>query len=162
MYEVDTYSWTLIIRLREYKFRDLISQIMNKKEFMITHEVHKELLHFHPKEKTFLQTVIIFPTINQVYDKYIKKGFDPADASLLEYSEIRGIVLITEDEPMLLEHIMSGTIKVIHLIDYFGLKMIEGTISFNELYQIVKTFRKWKKLTKKKEKKILNLKNLLK
>ncbi len=135
---------------------------MNKKEFMITHEVYKELLHHFPDEIDFFQNISIFPKINQVCEKYVKQGFDLADASLLEYSEIKGYTIITEDQPMLLENIIDGSIKVIHLTDYFGIKMIEGVISQTELYRIIKKFRSWRIISKRSAKKILNLRSSLK
>lgn len=162
MYGIDTYSVAILLRLQQTTFPELISDIINRKEFMITHEVHKELIFRFSNNIDFYKAVSILPTINQVFSKYLNQGFDSADASLLEYSELQGIIIITEDQPMLHENIIDESIKVIQLVDYFGLKMIEGIITPSELYQIVKVLRKWRIISKYKEVQILDLRNRLK
>ncbi|MHA1974762.1 MAG: hypothetical protein ACTSW1_17325 [Candidatus Hodarchaeales archaeon] len=162
MYGVDTFSWTYILRLRDNGFRDLIERIMKKREFMITHEVYRELKHRFPEEVDFFRNVTILPVLHISLSNYCKQGFDLADASLLEYSEYKGYIIISEDQPMLTENIIEGRIRIIHLADYLSLKMLEGDISSNELYKIIRTFRLWRVISKKKAKRVLRLRLQLK
>jgi rRNA-processing protein FCF1 len=159
MFGVDTFSWFYLIQLRDNGFADLITRVMDKKVFMITHDVRIELNHRFPNEDTFFRKVTILPRLNKSFTKFIKQGFDEADASLLEYGEISGYVIITEDQPMLLENILDGKLRIIHLADYFGLLMLEKEISPRELFQVIKALRKWGVISKPKAKRILRLRS---
>ncbi|PWI46588.1 hypothetical protein CEE45_16130 [Candidatus Heimdallarchaeota archaeon B3_Heim] len=159
MFGVDTLSWFYILLLRDNGFSNLISRIMERKEFMITHDVHKELLHRFPDEEVFFRNVTILPRLNKHFNKFLKQCFDEADASLLEYGEFSGYPIITEDHPMLLENTMNGALKALHIADYFGFLLLEGEISPNELYQVVRLFREWKIIPKQKAKRILRLRS---
>ncbi|MCK4849173.1 MAG: hypothetical protein KAT16_09120 [Candidatus Heimdallarchaeota archaeon] len=159
MFGVDTFSCFYLIRLRDNGFTDLITRLMDKKEFMITHDVHKELIHRFPDEDDFLRNITILPRLNRSFNKFLEQGFDEADASLLEYGEISGYIIITEDHPMLLENTLDGKLRIIHLADYFGLLMLKTEISPTELYQVIKTLRKWRVISKPKAKRILRLRS---
>jgi len=159
MFGVDTLSWFYIIRLRDNGFNELITRVMERKEFMITHDVYKELIHRFPNEKAFFRNVTILPRLNKHFDKFVRQGFDEADASLLEYGEFSSYAIITEDHPMLLENTLNGVLKVLHLADYFGLLLLEEMITPNELYQVIRIFRKWRIIPKQKAKRILRLRS---
>jgi len=159
MFGIDTLSWFYLLILRDNSFSELITRIIERKEFIITHDVHKELLHRFPDEEVFFRNVTILPRLNKHFIKFTKQGFDEADASLLEYGEFSGYTIITEDHPMILENTLNGTLKVLHLADYFGLLLLEGEITPNELYQVIRFFRKWRIISKQKAKRILRLRS---
>jgi len=159
MFGVDSFSWSYLLLLRDNGFPELITRIMDRKEFMITHDVHQELLHHYPNEEVFFRDVTIRPMLNKTFKKFLLQNFDEADASLFEYGELEGYPIITEDQPMLLENTINGTLKVLHLADYFGLLLLEGEITPNELYQVIRFFRGEKIISKKKAKRILRLRS---
>jgi uncharacterized protein YaiI (UPF0178 family) len=99
---------------------------------------------------------MILPRIEFDSTKYIKRGFDPADASLIEYHKKEDYLIITEDHPMLDEGIKEDR-KIIQLVDYFALLMLEGFLNKREFYHLIKKFRKMKNITNRKEKEILGL-----
>ena len=112
MFGVDTFSCFYLIKLRDNGFADLITRIMDKKVFMITHDVKIELNHRFPNEDHFFRNVTILPRLNKSFDRFVKQGFDEADASLLEYGETSDYIIITEDQPMLIENIIDVVRKV--------------------------------------------------
>ncbi|MHA1168207.1 MAG: hypothetical protein ACTSP4_06495 [Candidatus Hodarchaeales archaeon] len=156
MIGIDTFSCYKILRLQKEGWFDILSEILENEDFFITYDVRKELEYRFPSEMACFEKFIVLPRLNKKYDEYLARGFDPADASLLEYMEVKGLTLVTEDHPMLNEGI---TLKknVIQLADFFGLIAIQGFISYNELYHLVKYLRKLKNITKRKEKELLNL-----
>ena len=159
MFGVETFSWYYLIKLRDNGFTDLITRVMDKKVFMITHDIRIELNHRFPNEDQFFRNVTILPRLNNSFNKFINQGFDEADASLLEYGETSEYIIITEDQPMLLENILDGKLRVIHLVDYFGLLMLQKEISSRELFQVIKILRKWRAISKPKAKRILRLRS---
>jgi len=142
--------------LRAEGWKDLIDEILEKSNIFITHEVKKELEYRFPEEKEIIDLLTILPARNVDFKSLLSKGFDPADASLLEYMLIDGYRIITEDHPMLMEGVTSKR-NILQLADFFGILMKLGFISRRELYHLVKRMRKMKNITKKKELELLNL-----
>ena len=101
-----------------------------------------------------LEFITILPTLNKYYLIYLKKGFDPADVSLLEYSD--KYLILTEDHPMLLEGITDRR-NIIQLADYLGDLYLNDFLTAKEFYHLIRTFRKWRNIKKKKEKQLLAL-----
>ena len=156
MIGVDTFSWGKLILLKKEKWNDLISEIILKSDFFITHEVKKEFEHFFPDEIDLLNFVTVLAKMEIDYNASFIKGFDEADASLLEYSKSGDFMLITEDHLMINENISGGN-QIIQLVDFFGILFEQEFISGKELYHLTKRLRKMTNITKKKEKEILNL-----
>lgn len=155
MIGIDTYSWHKLFKLRKEGWIDLIDEILEKSAIFITHEVKKELEYWFPGEKNIFKWFTILPIRNVQFSHFILKGFDPADASLLEYALLEGYQIITEDHPMLMEGVTLRQ-NIIQLADFFGILTKLGFITKKELYQLVKMLRKMKNITKKKESELLN------
>lgn len=156
MIGVDTLAWQKIILLRQKKeWNSLIDEILEKMNFFITTEGKNEFEYRFPNDLDIVNQINVLPVLNDRYSNYMKLGFDPADASLLEYTDIRKYRIITEDRPMIAEGSTSRK-NIIFLIDFFR-ELAEGYrfITSKELYKLVKLFRKWKNITKKKAKEIL-------
>ena len=82
---------------------------------------------------------------------YIGLGFDLADATMLEYSEKEGYVIITEDDKMLAEGITEKN-NIIQVIDFFTGLYESKFLERKELYHITKYFQKIRNISEKKEK----------
>ncbi len=156
MIGLDIYTWQKLIRLKNEGWKDLIIEILKEGNFFITHEVKKEFYHFFPHETTLLEFVEILPILNQIINEYLQKNFDLADASLLEYSDIKNYRICTEDRPMLMEGVTSKR-KIIQLADLFGELYVFNFLSKKELYQLTKTLKKWRNISNKKEKQVKTL-----
>ncbi len=152
MIGIDTFSWGKLIKLRNEKWKDIVDEMIEETQFFITNSVKKEFEFRFPTELELLLKVAILPDIkHEKYRKWIIKGFDEADATLLEYSDLKEYRLITEDIPMLNEGITNKK-NIIHLIDFFKELYYIDFITKTEFYQLIKTFREWKNITLKKEK----------
>ncbi len=156
MIGIDTYQWHKLFILRKEGWEDLINEILEKSDIFITHEIRKELEYRFPSEINVFEWLKILPIRNIKFSQFISKGFDLADASLLEYALIDGYKIITEDHPMLMEGV---TLKqnILQLADFFGILMKLGFITKKELYHLIKILRKMKNITKKKESELLSL-----
>ena len=151
MIGVDTFSWQKLIRLYDTQWKDLVSSIIKEFDLFITVEGRKEFERRFPAHLFLLDGLTIVPILNEVFDTYIRRGFDATDASLLEYADIKKARIITEDKLMLLE----GTTKrrnVVQLIDFFyELFKSGGSLTKHEFRQLLRTFRDWRNITKRKE-----------
>jgi hypothetical protein len=154
MIGIDTLSLGKIFYLLETPWKPLIEEIIRKIDIFITSEVKKELLHRYKKFFPYIQQFKIFPTRNISLQSYLDKEFDSADASLLEYSELLGHIIITEDNEMLLEGI-SDKNNIIQLVDFLFKLHVEKFITKREMYHLIKYLRKTRNITKRKEKKLL-------
>ncbi len=157
MIGIDTFSWSKLLLLRDEGWEDLIHEILRKGTFFITHEVRKELEYRFPYEKKIFEYVTILPTLDIEFQNYLIRGYDSADASLLEYASKKGYRIITEDVLMLMDCVVEKQ-NVIQLADFFGTLLKQGFISSRELYQLIKKLRKMKNITKRKEKELMSLK----
>lgn len=155
MFGIDTFSWYKLITLYEEPWRPLITEIIKTGDFFITHEVKKELEYRFSNYNDLIELVTIFPRLKIDFHWYDQKGFDPADASLIEYCK-KGYIIITEDQPMLAEGITEKQ-NIIQLADYFGLLLLLHFLSKKEYFHLIKKLRDMKNITKKKEKNLLNL-----
>ncbi len=155
MFGIDTCSWLKLNHLAQKGWHDLLSEILSMGNVFITQEVRKELdFHLHEPELA-LEQVFIFPTKNVHIQKYIADGFDPADASLLEYSEEEEHTIITEDGAVLAENVTDRN-NIIQLVDFFIYLAGLEILTKRELYHLVRYLRKVKNITQKKEQRILN------
>ena len=151
MIGIDTYSLQKLFLLRQMiEWKHIIEELIEQVDFFITVEGKKEFEYRFPEDLDVLNKITILPILNEHYLEYIKRQFDPTDASLLEYADLRDYRLITEDRLMLAEGI---TLKknIVCLIDFFK-ELADGYAFFSkkELYHLVKIFRKWKNISKKK------------
>lgn len=151
MIGIDTFSWGKIIRLHKMKsWTNLIDEAMQSVDWFVTVEGKKEFEHFHSEHITFLEYGTILPVLDERYNHYISKGFDPNDASLLEYVDVLNYRIITEDRPMLLEGVTSKR-NIICLIDFFSeLAYAHKFLTKKEMYHLTKLFRSWKNISKEK------------
>lgn len=153
---IDTFSWGKLIFLKNDKFRTLIMEIIEKGNFFMTQEVKTEFEYRFANEIDLLKYITIFPQIEIDFTYYNDLGFDPADASLLEYSKDGDNIIITEDQLMLDESIANKR-NIIQLADYFGLLFEAKFLDGREFYHIVKLLRNLRNISKKKEKELLAL-----
>lgn len=156
MIGIDTFSWYKLLRLQNEGWKPLISDVVKKSDFFITHEVKIELEHRFPEDNDLFEWVTTLPKLEFDKQDYKKKGFDAADASLLEYNRIKGFTIITEDFSMIDEGI-SGQMKIIQLADFFGLLVRSNFIDKSEFYHLIKKLRKMRNITKRKEKWLMDL-----
>ncbi len=156
MIGIDTFSWYKLLRLCDTGWKDVITEILEAGNFFITYDVRDELEYRFSEEKHYFQKVATLPRLNKSFNDYISRGYDTADASLLEYVEIKGYAVITEDQPMLNEGI-TKKLDLIQLADFFGSLMLQGVITRRELYHLVKFLRKIKNITKRKAEELLEL-----
>jgi len=156
MIGIDTFSWYKILQLREEGWEEILSEILEESNFFITYDVKEELNYRFPEELTIFHKVATLPRLNKSFNDYLEKGFDPADASLLEYMEIKEYTIVTEDHPFISEGITQKR-NVIQLADLFGILTIQGVLTHRELYHLVKFLRRIKNITKEKEKELLQL-----
>ena len=140
----DTFSWNKIILLLHSEWRATIEEILDKYDFFITTEGRKEFEYRFEKEKDLLDKITIFPVINTELFQINCKKYDPTDSSLLEYSELKGYRIITEDRPLLEEGITRKK-NIIQLLDFFyEIYMKDEFLTKREMYHLIKQFRKWK------------------
>ncbi|OLS21364.1 MAG: hypothetical protein HeimC3_36090 [Candidatus Heimdallarchaeota archaeon LC_3] len=156
MIGIDTFSWYKILLLRkENKWRGVMEDLIKGLDCFITVEGKKEFEYRFPNELNLLDYITILPVIESEKYKYFLQFFDPTDASLLEYVDKRNYRIITEDRPMIAEGVTTKR-NIVFLIDFFyEMYKTNSFFSTNEIYKLVKLFRKWKNISKKKEKQIL-------
>lgn len=161
MIGLDTYTLKKLISLLNSEWREIIEDILDQISFFITTYGKFEFEYRFPKFVNLLSSIAVLPAIRgEFFYAFIEKGFDENDASLLEYSIQKSYRIITEDHLMLLEGVTTKQ-NVIQLIDFFKeLSIIDSYFSKHEMIKLVKIFRKWKNITKKKEKRILATINL--
>lgn len=159
MIGIDTFSWGKLIFLKNKGWDQLIMEIIKKGSFFTTFEVKFEFEHRFPDYLFLLDYVTLYPKIDIDFGYYLSLGFDPADASLLEYNKKENNIIITEDHLMLDESISSGK-NVIQLADYFGALFEEGFIKNREFYHLIRFLKKYKNITNKKEKELLDLRKI--
>ncbi|OLS19223.1 MAG: hypothetical protein HeimC3_46540 [Candidatus Heimdallarchaeota archaeon LC_3] len=158
MIGIDTFSWFKLIELFSLDWKNLIYEIISKNPIFITHDVKEELDYRFSDETDLFKFISVFPRLNISFQKYLDKGFDNADASLLEYAEIKDYFVITEDHSMLQEGITSR-IDIIQLAEFFSVLLTRDIITKKEYYHLIKFLRKMKNITKKKEKGLLRLRS---
>lgn len=156
MLGIDTFSWGKLLLLKSNQYEPLILEIIKKGNIFITQEVKIEYEYRFPNELSLLKYITLFPKIEIDFKSYQLKGFDPADASLLEYSKNEANIIITEDQLMLNESI-SNKRNIIQLADYFGSLYETDFLVKREFYHIIKKLRNLRNITKKKEKELLDL-----
>lgn len=152
MLGIDTFSWNKIIRLLQTQWEDPIKEIIKDLDIFITTEGKKEFEHRFQQNLDLLNDISILPVLNTPkYANYVQQ-YDPTDASLLEYSEIRGYRLITEDRPLLEEGITAKK-NIIQLLDlFYELYQRDDFFTQTEMYQLIKLFRQWRNIKEKKAK----------
>ena len=151
MIGIDTFSWLKIIRLYQSEWQDFVKFFIKKCDLFISVEGKNEFEHRFPDFLYLLNDITILPILDQSYQKYVEKGFDSNDASLLEYAEKKNHRIVTEDRPMLIEGITERR-NIIQLIDFFyELYINYSFITEKDFKKLVKIFRKWRNITKKKE-----------
>ena len=156
MYGIDTLSLGKLFKLTDTRFKTLIEELLTKLDLFITIEVKKEVKYRYSKFENYLELLTLRPVINKSLESYLNKGFDLADATLLEYSEIENFVIITEDNGMLVEGVTDKN-NIIQLIDFL-LRLYEfNLITKREIYHLAKYFRQKKNISKRKEKKLMNI-----
>jgi hypothetical protein len=142
--------------LRSEGWIDIIDEMLRHYSFFITDFGKVEFLHRFPEESEILDRIAILPTLNtEVFERFSIK-FDNTDASLIEYSEIKGYLIVTEDKVMLQEAYFDKR-KIIQLIDFFVLLLGDGFLYYNEILKLAKIFRGWKNITNHKMKQIKRL-----
>jgi len=151
----DTISLGKIFDLLKTQWKTLLDELLGVLDIFITIEVRKELLHKYEDQLAFIESIKILPIRNISFQEYSTRGFDDADASLLEYSELDDIVIITEDNEMLLEGISEKN-NIIQLIDLFLELFTKNLINSKEMYHLIKYFRKKRSITARKEKNALD------
>ena len=160
---IDTCTWEKIFDLMSKEvWKPLIFELLNHLNIFITVEVQRELFHFHNEEEAILkliETLKIYPVLNETLQEYQKRGFDIADASLLEYSEQDDYMIITEDGGMLAEGITDKN-NILSLIDLLLALFNQGLITRKEMYHLTKYLRKNRNIRKSKEGYALDLINI--
>ncbi len=153
MIGIDTFSWYKLIYLYNNDWKNLIEELLKKGDFFITHEVKKELEYRFPNYNFLLEYITILPKLKGPFLKYLERGFDEADSSLLAYAEEKKSAIITEDHPMIAEGITEKQ-NIFQLAHYFGILMKVGFITPNEFYKLMKLLRKMRNISKKKGKEL--------
>jgi hypothetical protein len=149
MIGIDTFSWSKLFLLRDEYQTEIIDLCLDSIRFFITHEVEEELIHFHNDKQKIWKSGALLPRLNRSFQNYIQQGFDLADASLLEYSELPDYLIVTEDYPMLSLNI-SNRNNIIQLGDFFLLMLKLEVIDLKNFRELLKWLRKNRNLTKKK------------
>lgn len=150
MIGIDTFSWNKLILLYHSKWQKPITEIITKTEFFITVEGKKEFIYRFPDDISLLDKITIYPVLDtEVFRNYCQK-YDETDASLLEYTEIKGYRIITEDGPLLQEGITEKK-NIIQLIDYFyELYSKDDFFTKKEIYHLINLFKDWKNIKESK------------
>lgn len=159
MIGIDTFSWFKIFNLFNSGWKIILTEIIENLPIFITHEVKKEFMYRFKDNMYILEKLTILPTLNNNFQYYLSKGFDPADASLLEYSHNKENLIVTEDHLMLEEGVTNRN-NILHLGEFFGILFLNNHITRKELYHLIKTLRKIKNITIKKEKELLKLRQI--
>lgn len=154
MIGIDTFSWTKIFLLFKESWEDLLSELLSATLFFITHDVEKELLHFHREREPIWRSGAILPKLDRSYSAYVLEGFDEADASLLEYAELSEHIIVTEDAAMLAKNVTSRN-NIIQLIDLLRKYYENDLLDPKEYHTLVKWFRERRNITKKKERRLM-------
>ena len=150
MIGIDTLSWGKFFDLFSTNWKDLVHEILLSLDIFITIEVRKELIHHYQEQLSFIEKLKVYPILNKTLRDYLLKGFDLADATLLEYSELPDYVIITEDNEMLLEGITDKN-NVMQLYDLLLELSKHQLISKKEMHHLTKYFRKNRNITHRKE-----------
>ena len=154
MFGIDTMAWTKLFMLYDLDIGKPLTLLLSETQFFITKDVEKELYHYYPSKEKKWGSGAIFPRLSRSFQKYISKGFDEADASLLEYAEDPEHIIITEDGEMLAENVTKRN-NIIHLIDMVKIYHEERLLSKREFREVLVWFRKKKNITKRKYEKFL-------
>ena len=152
MIGIDTFSWNKLILLVHSEWQKPIEELIVKSDIFITVEGKKEFEYRFPDELDLLDNITVFPILNTDTFKQYRKKYDLNDSSLLEYCDIKGYRIISEDRPLLEEGITNKK-NILQLIDFF----YELYISYNffsrtEMYHLINLFRTWKNIKEKKAK----------
>lgn len=154
MIGIDTYSWTKIFLLFEDSWNEILTELLHNTQFFITKDVEIELEYFHHSYEDVWKSGAIFPRLNKNFSYYIKLGFDEADCSLLEYSELPEHTIITEDGPMLDLNVYNRN-NIIQLADFFALFFRDEYLSKNEFKLLTKWLKDNKNIKDKKFKRLV-------
>jgi len=151
---IDTYSWSKLIHLKENGWANILDIILDNNSIYLTHEVKKELEYRHPKNLDYIQRMTLLPIIDVDFHKYNLAGFDAADASLISYSKLNNIPVVTEDHPMLALGVVDQ-LDFIQLADLFFILNRLHQFSNNKFHKLIRKLRSMKNITKKKQKRLL-------
>lgn len=154
MLGIDTFTWTKIFWLMDEGWRDAFEELLAQMPFFITEDMIRELKHFHPTSEKKWSNGNILKRRNITFSDYIRMGFDEADASLLEYSELPEYTIITEDRPMLAQNVYKQN-NIIQLVDLIKIYYDQGYFTKKEYRFIITWLRKKRNIGKKKEKQLL-------
>ena len=149
MLGIDTFAWYKFIELYKDKWKDLMVRFLIEYKVFITNDVKKEFQYRFPDFEHLLEKITIEPRrISNI--SYDHKIFDQADISLLEYAELNGYVIITEDHAMLGQGVTKRR-NIIQFCDLITLLYENNLVSSSDFNQIIKKLRKMKNITKTKE-----------
>ena len=154
MIGIDTLSWAKLAYLFSTDKEKFVRTMLGLGDYFITHEVLAELRHHLPDYAELYEPIAILPSLKMKTAGYLETGFDVADASLLEYADLRKCLVITEDQQML-ELGRASKQKTIQLADFIKYFYTRNFITHREFYQIIKILRRLKNITIKKEKLLL-------
>jgi len=153
MIAFDTLSWAKIFRLYE---KHGLRVKFEESEVLLTHSLHKELVYFYPDRREFFEKFPVLPIIGDVYRELVNLGFDPADASLLEYAIERDIIIITEDRDML-SYGYIKRLKVMQLADFIVYTAISGDSKINDAMKAIRILRRMENITKRKYRRLTKI-----
>lgn len=153
MIGIDTLSWSKLYLIREELKKLNIDELLDEIRFFITPDVREELEHFHSDKDRIWENGAILPQLNRSFQGYVKQGFDFADASLLEYSELKDYLIVTEDYPMLALNV-SGKNNIIQLADLFTFFYLQNMITTSNYRDTINWLRRNRNITKKKFKRL--------
>ncbi|OLS22117.1 MAG: hypothetical protein HeimC3_32590 [Candidatus Heimdallarchaeota archaeon LC_3] len=156
MFGIDTFSWYKIIHLHSNGWNVLLEEILNITSIFITYEVQKELNYRFPGHEEIFTLVTILPKLDEQFKTFTLKDFDEADASLLSFSHKEGFIIITEDHPMLNEGITDKK-NIIQLADFFAQLYIDNFLTRREFHKLIRSLKKMKNISKRKEKDLIKL-----
>ena len=148
MFGIDTCSWLKLDLLANSGWDSTVTMLFNELELFTTHEVVEELNRFLSHRKGWLKRITIRTHDQKTFSHFAGDVFDPADASLLSLTQVKDVIIITEDPVMLAENVFLRE-NVIQLIDLFSLLFQENRISQQDFNRLLSFFRKKRNITKR-------------
>ncbi len=150
---IDTCTWIKLDKLQELK-EFSSAQLYLWGEVQITHEVLKEIDHFHVQSCVREETTILPIENKQIYDEATAAQLDVADASLLSNGSRTPDKIIISEDSGLLDFARLYRLTALQLIDLFQFFTEGDYVTRRELYQHSRTLRDLKNITKKRQKEI--------
>ena len=138
----------------EKGWRQLFTELLEAIPWFITDEIVEELHHFHPKSIETWGNGPVLKRLDKKFSDYVADGFDKADASLLEYGDQEGYVVVTEDPRMLAQNVFERS-NIIQLCDLLKEYHSREFLSAKEYKEIIVWLRKNRNLTERKIRRLL-------